>query len=133
MVQRAHAPGEVELTEVGWQFGDVALDERDVRKFTGSLTGLVEQLGDEVDADHLGDDRRERERERAGPGAGIQGALLATGLHEAGDALCEVGTACLLELGQPTGLGRKSVAQSLGVSHLATLIQVPPTSSPPQP
>ena len=47
----------------------------------GALARLLEQFGDDVDADHLAHVRRQREGERARAGAGVERPLVAGGLR----------------------------------------------------
>ena len=69
--RRAH---EIEGAQLEGQRGRVGLDELDVRGCP--LAALREQLRDDVDADHLAHERRERDRERTRARADVERALL---------------------------------------------------------
>ena len=75
VVQRAARAREIEREVLERQRRHVGLDERGVRRRIAPR-GL-EQLGNEIDADDLPDERREREGERARAGARVERALVA--------------------------------------------------------
>ena len=74
VVQRPPRAGEVERAGLERQLGRVALDERDVRRCVAA--GSLQQLGDDVDADDLADERRQRERERSRARAAVDRTLV---------------------------------------------------------
>src|SRR2546423_1620309 len=83
VVQRARRRDEVEGGSVERERSCVALDELDVRGCT--LATLGKELGNEVDADDLADERSQRDRERARAGADVEGALVPGQGQQVGD------------------------------------------------
>ena len=74
MVQRPPRASEIERVVLERQSGRVALDEHRVRRCIRARGS--EQLRDEVDADDVPDERRERQRQRSRAGAGVEHALV---------------------------------------------------------
>ena len=80
VMERAPRAGEIERAGLERKLRRIPLDERDVvrRPFARPL----EQLGDDVDADDLADERRQRECKRARAGPAVERALVSTRSHE---------------------------------------------------
>jgi hypothetical protein len=76
---------EVEGPRLERQGRHVALDKGHV--FRCALARTLQQLGDDVNADHVAHQRREGERERSGARPGIEGVLLAAWLDERANLL----------------------------------------------
>src|SRR5205823_13710807 len=68
-----------------------------------ALSTLGEQLGDDVDADDLAHERRQRNRERAGPGADVERPLVARQRQQLGDPLARLLRAPVLLRGDERG------------------------------
>ena len=94
MVQRARRRDQVEGGAVERQRGRVALDELDVRGRT--LATLGEELGNEVDADDLAHERRQRNRERTRAGADVEGTLVPGQRQQVGDSFARLRRAPVL-------------------------------------
>jgi hypothetical protein len=94
VVQHARGGDHVEGGAVERERRRVALDELDVHG--RALATLGEEFGNEVDADDLAHERRQRNRERAGPGADVEGPFLTGQREQIGDALARLRRAAIL-------------------------------------
>ena len=100
-MQRARRRDQVEGGAVERQRGRVALDELDVRGRT--LATLGEELGNEVDADDLAHERRQRDRQRARAGADVEGPLVPGRRQQVGDSFARLRRAPVLLRGDERG------------------------------
>ena len=101
VVQRARRRDEVEGGSVERERSCVALDELDVRG--RALATLGKELGNEVDADDLADERSQRDRERARAGADVEGALVPGQGQQVGDSFARLRRAPVLLRGDERG------------------------------
>jgi hypothetical protein len=77
----------------------------------GARPRELEELGDRVDADDVAHERRERERQRAGPGADVEGVFVAGWTDEVAHLLTEqCGTAILAD-GDPLRRAREPLSR----------------------
>ena len=75
MVQRPARADEIEGAGLERKACRIAFDERDIRR--RARASPLEQLGDDVDADDLANERCEREGQRPGAGPDVEGSLVA--------------------------------------------------------
>src|SRR4051794_13409979 len=115
VVESAERPRQVERRRLERELRRVALDELDVRRALRTPAALLEQLGNEVDRDHLANVARKRERKRAGAAAGVERALLTTRRGEPHDLRLELRRARVLQRGDPVSRPRESLL--CGVLH----------------
>src|SRR5207247_966400 len=85
VMQRAPRAGEIERARLERKVRRVSLHERDVCRRV--LAGPVEQLGNDVHAHDLTDERRERERERARTGPAVDRTLVSIRRDEGAELL----------------------------------------------
>ena len=99
VVEGAERGGDVERAAVEVEVGDISFDEPHIGKIGRATPALLQELGHDVDRDHLAHERRKRERERARSRAGIEHALVALRIEEGPEALAQRLAAALLALG----------------------------------
>src|SRR5437762_13822077 len=109
MVQRPQRPGQVERTEGEVELRNVALDEGHVRRSDGAPA--LDQLRDELDRDDLANKRRQRESERAGAGARVEGALVAAEGQEVAQLHGQLAGSALLQRRDPISRRREPSAR----------------------
>src|SRR5262249_55400691 len=112
---------QVEGAEREVEVRDVPLDESHVRRSGGAPA--LDQLRDELDRDHLANERRQREGEGAGAGSSVDRALVAPERHEVAYLSSELPCAPLLERQDPISCRREPGARCV----LRT--QAPPPST----
>ena len=84
-MQRAPRAGEIEGARLERKVRRVALDEHDVLR--RAFASEPEQLGDDVDADDLADERRQCERQRARTGPAVDRPLISVRCDEGAQLL----------------------------------------------
>src|SRR6185312_15302267 len=109
------APREVKGVAAEIELARISLDEADVREIRRAPLRLGEQLGNEIDAHHLRDERREREGKRARAGAHVERPLVTGERQKPPQIRGQRPAALLLELGDPRRGGGEAPLE--GVAH----------------
>src|SRR5262249_55416388 len=104
-------------TELERQRGRLGLEKLDV--LGRPLAAFVEQLGHEVDTDHLADERRQRDRQCPGTGADVERPLLPGQRQQGAQPLARLRGAPVLGLRDERG--RLGEALACGIRHTSSI------------
>jgi hypothetical protein len=109
VVERAVRADEIEGAVGERQRGSVPLEELRVRE--SARPRELDELRHRIEPDDLTHERRQRERQRADPGADVEGALVAARLGELAHLLRELRRAGVLPRCDALGRPRKAVSR----------------------
>ncbi len=85
VMERPPRAGEIERAILEGKVRRIPFDERHVRGRVAAR--VLQELRDDVDADHLANERRERQRKRPGAGAAVERTVVSARLDEGAELL----------------------------------------------